>query len=123
MEKDKIKRTRKIIFFILLVVFIGIIFKLFPLFMNLSTREGRENFGENITNLGMMGALQIVLLEACKAIVVFLPAEPIELLSRMCFGPVFGTIVIYCGVIISTVIIYLAVKKYGLAIVEDIVPR
>ncbi len=123
MEKEKIKKTRKIIFFILLIIFIGVIIKLFPLFMDLSTREGRENFGANIKSLGIMGAVQIILLEVCKAVVVFLPAEPIELLSGMCFGPVLGTIIIYCGVIISTLAIYFAVKKYGIALVEDIVPE
>lgn len=88
MEKEKIKKTRKIIFFLLLVVFVGIIIKLSPLFISLSTYEGRENFSRNITNLGIGGALQIILLEICKAVVVFLPAEPIELLSGMCFGPI-----------------------------------
>lgn len=123
MEKENIKKTRKMIFLLLLVVFIGIIIKLFPLFMDLSTSEGRENFGANIKSLGIMGALQIVLLEVCKAVVVFLPAEPIELLSGMCFGPFFGTVIIYCGVLISTLAIYFAVKKYGLDLVEDIIPK
>lgn len=123
MEKEKIKKTRKMIFLLLLLVFIGIIIKLFPLFMDLSTSEGRENFGANIKSLGAMGALQIVLLEVCKAVVVFLPAEPIELLSGMCFGPFFGTVIIYCGVLISTLAIYFAVKKYGLDLVEDIIPK
>ncbi len=93
MEKEKIKKTRKIIFFLLLVVFVGIIIKLSPLFISLSTYEGRENFSQNIKNLGIGGALQIMLLEVCKAVVVFLPAEPIELLSGMCFGPIMRS---YC---------------------------
>lgn len=123
MEKEKIKKTRKIIFFLLLVVFVGIIIKLSPLFISLSTYEGRENFSTNIKSLGVSGALLISLLEICKAVVVFLPAEPIELLSGMCFGPILGAVVIYIGVFISTVLIYLAVSKYGLALVEDIVPE
>ncbi len=123
MEKEKIKKTRKIIFFLLLVEFVGIIIKLSPLFISLSTYEGRENFSANIKSLGLSGALLISLLEICKAVVVFLPAEPIELLSGMCFGPVLGAVVIYIGVIISTVLIYLAVSKYGQALVEDIVPE
>ena len=123
MKKEKVKKIRKIVFFILLVVFIAIIIKLLPLFMELSKVEGRQNFADNITNLGIVGALQILMLEICKAVVVFLPAEPIELLSGMCFGPFVGTAIIYVGVIISTVTIYLAVKKYGLALVEDIVPE
>lgn len=123
MKKEKVKKVRKIVFLILLIVFIAIIIKLLPLFMELSKVEGRKNFADNITNLGIVGALQILMLEICKAVVVFLPAEPIELLSGMCFGPFVGTAIIYVGVIISTVTIYLAVKKYGFALVEDIVPE
>lgn len=123
MEKDKIKKTRKIVFFLLLIIFIGIIIKLSPLFFSLTSQEGRQSFGENIKSLGIMGAMQILLLEICKVAVVFLPAEPIELLSGMCFGPIFGTVIIYIAITISTIIIYLAVKKYGMAMVEDIVPE
>lgn len=123
MEKEKINKTRKIIFFLLFVVFVGIIIKLSPLFISLSTYEGRENFSTNIKSLGISGALLISLLEICKAVVVFLPAEPIELLSGMCFGPILGAVIIYIGVIISTSLIYLAVHKYGHAMVEDIVPE
>lgn len=123
MEKEKIKRTRKLICFLLLLVFIFIVIKLLPLFTSLATAEGRAQFGVQIKSLGVVGALQILLLEICKVVVVVLPAEPIELLSGMCFGPLMGTIIIYIGVVISTIGIYWAVKKYGLAIVEDIVPE
>lgn len=121
MEKEKVKKIRKIIFFLLLVVFVAIIFKLSPLFISLSSKEGRENFSHNITSLGYAGAWQIILLEICKVVVVFLPAEPIELLSGMCYGPLMGTLFIYIGVAFSTIVVYLAVHKYGLAMVEDIV--
>lgn len=123
MEKEKIKRTRKLICFLLLLVFIFIVIKLMPLFTSLATPEGRTTFGVQVKSLGFVGALQILLLEICKAVVVFLPAEPIELLSGMCFGPVTGTIIIYIGVIISTMLIYFAVKRYGMTIVEDVVPE
>ena len=123
MEKEKIKKTRKLIFFLLLLVFIFVVIKLMPLFTSLATIEGRAKFGVQIKSLGIVGAAQILLLEICKVVVVFLPAEPIELLSGMCFGPLAGTIIIYIGVIISTILIYFAVKKYGMALVEDIVPE
>jgi len=123
MEKEKIKKRRKIVFFILVIIFLAIIVKLMPLFLDLATPEGRKNFSENITSLGVGGALQILLLEICKVVVVFLPAEPIELLSGMCFGPFLGTIIVYVGIIISSILVFLAVKKYGLAMVEDIVPE
>lgn len=123
MEKEKIKKTRKIVFGLLLIVFIIVILKLLPLFTSLATYEGRANFSVKIKSLGLPGAFLILLLEICKIVVVFLPGEPIELLSGMCFGPVVGTLIIYIGVVLTTVLIYKAVKKYGMALVEDIVPE
>lgn len=123
MEKEKIKKTRKIICALLLIVFIVIILKLLPLFTSLITYEGRANFSVKIKSLGLQGAFLILLLEICKIVVVFLPGEPIELLSGMCFGPILGTLIIYIGVIFTTILIYKAVKKYGMALVEDIVPE
>lgn len=123
MEKEKIKKTRKLIFFLLLIVFIIVILKLMPLFTSLATYEGRASFSVRIKSLGLSGAFLILLLEICKIVVVFLPGEPIELLSGMCFGPVLGTLIIYVGVIFTTILIYKAVKKYGMDLVEDIVPE
>jgi len=123
MEKEKVKKTRKFISLIMLIVFVVIILKLLPLFTSLVTYEGRANFSVKIKSLGLSGAFLILLLEICKIVVVFLPGEPIELLSGMCFGPVLGTVIIYIGVIFTTVLIYKAVKKYGMALVEDIVPK
>jgi uncharacterized membrane protein YdjX (TVP38/TMEM64 family) len=122
-DKVKIKRTRRIICCLLLIIFIGIVIKLLPLFTSLVDSTGRAEFGNKIKSLGFVGAMQILLLEICKVVVVVLPGEPIELLAGMCFGPILGTVIIYMGVTLSTVAIYLTVKKYGLAIVEDIVPE
>lgn len=123
MEKEKIKRTRKIIFAILLLIFIMIIIKLLPLFTTLTKYEERANFSLKIKSLGLSGAFLILLLEICKIVVIFLPGEPIELLAGMCYGPILGTLIIYIGVFFTTIIIYKAVKKYGMDLVEDIVPE
>lgn len=123
MEKEKIKKTRKLIFGLMLILFVMVILKLLPLFTSLATYEGREMFSVKIKSLGLPGAFLILLLEICKIVVVFLPGEPIELLSGMCFGPIVGTVIIYIGVIFTTILIYKAVKKYGIALVEDIVPE
>jgi len=60
-------------------------------------------------------------LEICKIFVIVLPGEPIELLAGMSFGPIFGTIIIYAGVVITTIFIYKAVQKYGRDLVKDVV--
>lgn len=123
MEKEKIRKTRKFICAILILVFVAIIIKLMPLFTSLISYEGRLEFSEKIQNQGIFGAILILLLEICKIVVVFLPGEPIELLSGMSFGVLWGTVLIYIGVVITTILIYKAVQKYGIDLVEDIVPK
>lgn len=123
MEKENIKIKRRIITFLLVLLFAFIIIKLMPLFMGLRTEEGRIAFSYQIKQMGFLGAVEILLLEICKIAVVFLPGEPIELLAGMSFGPIGGTIIIYSGVIFTTTIIYKAVKRYGRDLVEDIVSK
>ena len=88
MEEKNIKIRRRIISFLLLVLFVFIIIRLAPLFSQLTTEEGRVIFSKEITQMGFYGAVEILLLEICKIVVVFLPGEPIELLAGMLFGAV-----------------------------------
>ena len=41
----------------------------------------------------------------------------------MCYGPLFGLIILYIGYTISSFLIALAVKKFGMNLVNDIVPK
>lgn len=77
---------------------------------------------ESIT-YGFLGPLTIICMAACKAIVVFLPGEPIELLAGMCYGPFLGMILLYIGYTISSIFIALSVKKFGMNLVNDIIPE
>ena len=72
---------------------------------------------------GFLGPLTIICMAACKAIVVFLPGEPIELLAGMCYGPFLGMILLYIGYTISSILIALSVKKFGINLVSDIIPE
>ena len=123
MEQKKFKIFRQIIFFCILIIFLLIIIRLFPIFKDLLTPEGRASFSTKISELGLLGPLTIIGMAACKAIVIFLPGEPIELLAGMCYGPFWGLIILYIGYTISSVLIALAVKKFGTNLVADIVPK
>ena len=85
MEQKKLKIFRQIIFFCILIIFLLIIIRLFPIFKDLLTPEGRASFSTKISELGLLGPLIIIGMAACKAIVIFLPGEPIELLAGMCY--------------------------------------
>ncbi len=123
MKEKKINQIRKIIAFIIMILLIIGFVKILPTFMNLVTEEGRAEFENQIENLGAKGVISIISLEICKIILIFLPGEPIELVAGMCYGPFFGLLTIYAGVIVSNILIIFAVKKYGTKLVKDVVPE
>lgn len=123
MKKEHIEKIRKISFISVLIIFAVIIYLLFPIMKGLATEEGRIIAEEKLSSFGILGALVIIALEALKVFVVMLPGEPIELLSGMCYGPFLGLVVVYIGIIFSTFIISKIVKKFGLDLVRDIVPK
>ena len=55
----------------------------------------------------------IIGLMICQVLLPILPGEPIEVLAGLCFGPVWGMLVVLLGAIISAIIITFAVKKFG----------
>ena len=123
MEENRIKRIRKIVAFIVLIVFITGFIKILPTFLSLTTEDGREVFQVKLQSLGIEGAITIIALQICKIILIFLPGEPIELLAGMCYGTWEGLFLIYIGVVISNLLIIASVKKYGVRLVNDVVPE
>ncbi len=121
--KESNRKIRKIIVVVVLLLFVVGFIKILPTFMNLATEEGRAVFETQVKSLGIKGASLIVLLEICKIMLVFLPGEPIELAAGMCFGPFWGLVTIYLGVIVSNILIILSVKKYGIDFVKDVIPQ
>lgn len=122
-KESKISKIRKIVATIILILFVIGLIKLIPTFASLVTEEGRIAFEQKVETLGMKGASLILGLEVCKIILIVLPGEPIELLAGMCYGPLWGLIIIYIGVVLSNAFIVLAVKKYGVSFVQDAMPE
>ena len=94
MEK-KSKKAFKIIMLILVIAIIAaIICYLFPVIKNLSTQEGQVAFKEKVSNSGILGFLMLFGLQFAQIFLFVIPGEPIEILSGICYGPVWGTIFI-----------------------------
>lgn len=92
--KKKIKIFKLITFIAVVVLFIYITIHLFPIFKDISTVEGRVRFKNNIQSMGARGIFEILGLMLAQVLFAILPGEPIEVLAGMCYGPVWGTIII-----------------------------
>ena len=111
---EKKRKTIYIISLVLVVAFLIFLTTQFlPIFTSLGSDEGRIQFKEQIEGLGAKGILMIIGLMICQVLLPILPGEPIEVLAGLCFGPVWGMLVVLLGAIISAIIITFAVKKFG----------
>ena len=113
MKNSKMKILKTFIFILILLMMLIITIKVFPIFKNIATEEGRNTFKVNIENSGYQGVLMILGLMFTQMFFPILPGEPVELLAGMCFGTWGGLLVIYVGVFVTTLIIYFLVRKFG----------
>ena len=113
MKIKKAKIFRIILVVIVLAIIIGMIIYLFPLFQNLSTDEGKQEFKEKIQSSGFLGLLMIFGLQFAQIFLIIIPGEPLEVLAGMCYGTIGGTIFITVSAFIISSLIFFAVRKFG----------
>lgn len=82
MEKKKAKIVKIIMLIIFIIIMALLTAKLFPLFKDISTEEGRLNFKQEIESLGYEGMLIIIGLIIVQIFLPILPGEPVEVLAR-----------------------------------------
>lgn len=112
-QKTKQKIVKIIILILAVLIIIGVISNLFPIIKDLNTKEGQIAFKEIISNSKIEGFLILFVLQIVQIIFAFIPGEPIEILAGVCFGSLWGTIFIMISIFISTLVIYLLVKRWG----------
>jgi len=72
---------------------------------------------------GIWGRVLFVGLMALQVIVAFIPGEPFELAAGYAFGAVWGTVLVFLGIMLGGTIVFLFVKKIGVKAVEVFFPR
>lgn len=114
------KKIIKIILNIVTIsLFIGLIIYLLPVMKGLLTNEGRIEFKNKLDGMGAGKFWILFALEIAQILLVVLPGEPLEILAGMCYGTIGGTIFIMATVCLTTTIIFLLVRKFGRAYVEE----
>ena len=107
------KKIKAILAMLVVILAIVLIIKVLPYFKLILTEEGREIFKQEIKKRGKYGYLVVIGLLLVKALFIFLPGEPLEILAGMCYGVFGGLFVVYVGIIISTCLIFLLVRIFG----------
>ncbi len=110
------KNWKRITLFIVsLAVAVGLTLFLWDIFETIQTETGREEFKTTILDAGPVGCLMLIGLNVAQIFLFFLPGEPIELLAGMCYGTIGGLLVIYAGIILSSILIFFLIRKVGKA--------
>ena len=123
MKNNKVKIFKLFVFILLLLILLWLTLKILPIFKDILTEDGRINFKNEIQNMGVLGIFTIIGLMIIQVFLAILPGEPVELLAGMCYGTIGGLLIIYVGSIISTSIIFLAVRKFGREFIYNFIEK
>ena len=104
---------KKIVSIIFIVILIGLLIYLVPLFKELLTEAGRENFKQSIDDLGIFGIFLLFALQFAQIFLVVIPGEPIEILAGMCYGAVWGTLFVMISSLLISCFIFFLVRRFG----------
>lgn len=107
---------------VFILVSIGIAIWAIPYIKNLGDPAVREFYKQKIDQMGIGGFFVILGVQVLQVVVAVIPGEPVELLSGLLFGGIWGLVVCLIGILIGTVIIYYLVKKFGKPLVDMFVP-
>jgi len=114
-------RKRKIVS-ILSIIAVVIIFSLIAYFIGkplvLEFRNSPETFRSYVKSHWLLGPLVMIGIMMLQVVVAVIPGEPFELGAGFVFGWVQGSILCLVGTALASALIYTAVRKWGIKLVE-----
>ena len=72
---------------------------------------------------GAWGRVLFVLLVILQVVVAFIPGEPFEIAAGYAFGAFWGTLLVWLGLTLGSILVFLFVRKVGVKAVEVFFPR
>ena len=79
--------------------------------------DDHEKFRAWIDENGLSAKLCFIGMIVLQVIIAIIPGEPLELAAGYAFGSVMGTVMCIIGITIGSVIVFLAVRRFGMKIV------
>lgn len=119
MDRSSIFKFAGLIAFLVLMAVIVII--AWPYITDVFTEGGVERLVERVQNAGWMGVFVLLGMQFLQVVVAFIPGEVVQLAAGLMYGPVFGSILILIGCVISSSVVYFLVHKLGAPFVQGMV--
>jgi uncharacterized membrane protein YdjX (TVP38/TMEM64 family) len=118
-------RGQKIAAITSIVVFV-VVLVLLTIFVGgpiIKTLGDPASFRAWIEARGFWGRVLFVGIMFLQVVIAFIPAEPLELAAGYAFGAVWGTVLVWLGLVLGTTVVFLFVRKIGIKAVEVFFPR
>ena len=119
MKEQSLKKKRifSITAIVILLILWGVIFYFAGKPM-LEFLDEPEKFRLWVDEKGILGKLAFIGMVFLQVIVAIIPGEPLEIAAGYAFGAVEGTLLCIIGILLGSLAIFLAVKKWGVKLVE-----
>ena len=112
---------------VILIIVIAFIFALVAYFVGRPlVREfidSPENFRSYVKSHWLLGPVVMLGIMMMQVIVAVIPGEPFEVGAGFVFGWAYGSVLCLAGTALASALIYLAVRKWGIRLVELFFPR
>lgn len=106
---------------VLIVLITAIVVAIWPTLSIVFEPGGVETLIELITSQGPLGVLILLGMQLLQIIVAFIPGEVVQIAAGMMYGPLWGSVVILVGCVLSSMVVYELVHKLGAPFVRSMV--
>ena len=117
-QSDLIKLVGLVVFIVLIT---AIVVAIWPTLSIVFEPGGVETLIELITSQGPLGVLILLGMQLLQIIVAFIPGEVVQIAAGMMYGPLWGSVVIIVGGVLSSMAVYELVHKLGAPFVRSMV--
>ena len=117
-QSDLIKLVGLVVFIVLIT---AIVVAIWPTLSIVFEPGGVETLIELITSQGPLGVLILLGMQLLQIIVAFIPGEVVQIAAGMMYGPLWGSVVILVGCVLSLMVVYELVHKLGAPFVRSMV--
>lgn len=119
-QSDLIKLVGLVAF---MAIMAAIVIAIWPTLSIVFEPGGVEALIELMTAQGALGVLMLLGMQLLQIIVAFIPGEVVQIAAGMMYGPLWGSIIILGGSVISSAIVYELVHKLGAPFVQSMVGK
>jgi len=122
-ENVKRRKIISILSLVLIVVFFSLVAYFVGAPLVREFRDSPETFRDFVKSHWLLGPLLMIGIMAMQVVIAVIPGEPFELGAGFVFGWLEGTLLCLAGSALASCLVYLAVKKWGVKLVELFFPR